>query len=263
MPTCMSLVPGIVAGRRPGLPSAPTSCASTPRWPLAFEYHAMRSARRVRGEVRVVAVLAERRLVVVVRRRGREAGVDPRARACRRTPAGRASPRTVAAVSLAYDCAPSGFTWPGWSAQLAPPSGESAVFVSFCGSLDSVVRKPPQNARRPPGSTTTAALVKPVQPLWIGVAAPILPARRDRRVEQVLGVRAGGVRPDEVEHSVARPRQPNLVGAGPSGAVTRFHGAALAAGAAQTTIMSAVAAVRLVNGRSARCGSRPGRGRRR
>ena len=84
---------------------------------------------------------------------------------------------TVAAVSLAYDCAPSGLTWPGWSAQLAPPSTESAVFVSLCGSLVSVVRKPPQKARRPPGSTTSAAFVKPVQPLWIGVVAPILPGR--------------------------------------------------------------------------------------
>ena len=38
------------------------------------------------------------------------------------------------------------------------------------------MRKPPQNARRPPGSTTSAVLVKPVQPDWIGEVAPILPA---------------------------------------------------------------------------------------
>ena len=37
------------------------------------------------------------------------------------------------------------------------------------------MRKPPQNARRPPGSTTSAGFVKPVQPLWIGVVAPIAP----------------------------------------------------------------------------------------
>ena len=49
------------------------------------------------------------------------------------------------------------------------------MFVSRCGSLESVVRKPPQKARRPPGSTTTAAFVKPVHPLWTGLVAPILP----------------------------------------------------------------------------------------
>jgi hypothetical protein len=50
------------------------------------------------------------------------------------------------------------------------------VFVSRWGSLVSVVRKPPQNARRPPGSVTSAVLVKPVHPLWIGVVAPTRPA---------------------------------------------------------------------------------------
>jgi hypothetical protein len=83
---------------------------------------------------------------------------------------------TVAAVLLAYDCAPPGTTEPGWSAKLAPPSGESAVLVSRWGSAESVLRKPPQKTRSPPGSTTSAALVKPVQPLWIGLVAPIRPA---------------------------------------------------------------------------------------
>ena len=87
------------------------------------------------------------------------------------------STRTVAACELAYDCAPPGLTCPGWSAHEAPPSDESAVFVSRWGSLESVVRKPPQNARKPPGSTTSAVFVKPVQPVWIGFVAPILPAR--------------------------------------------------------------------------------------
>ena len=40
------------------------------------------------------------------------------------------SARTVAACELEYDWAPSGLTCPGWSAHDAPPSEESAVFVS-------------------------------------------------------------------------------------------------------------------------------------
>src|SRR5215208_6522391 len=120
---------------------------------------------------------------------------------------------TVAAVLLPYDWAPSGTTWPGWSAQVAPPSGDSAVFVSRCGSLESVLRKPPQNARRPPGSTASAALVIPVQPLWIGLVAPTPPGARDDGVVEVLRVRAGGVRPHQVEHPVTGAREPDLVGA--------------------------------------------------
>ncbi len=37
----MSLVLGIVAAEPTGEPSAATSCASTPRCPFAFEYHAI------------------------------------------------------------------------------------------------------------------------------------------------------------------------------------------------------------------------------
>ncbi len=260
----MSLVPGIVAALPTGLPSAPTSCASTPRWPLALEYQAMtRPAGRVRGQVRVVAVLPDRRLVVVVRRRRREARVDPRAERAGEGLQRRAVPRTVAAVLLAYDWAPSGTTWPGWSAQLAPPSGDSAVFVSRCGSLESVVRKPPQKARRPPGSTTSAAFVKPVQPLWIGLVAPTLP-RRQIAVWRRSSV-FGPVGCDQARWSTPSPvrASPTWSVLAPSGVVIRFHGAALADGAAQAASSTTAAAARSVSARSAQSDTRPGRGRRR
>ena len=174
------------------------------------------------------------------------------------------SPRTVAAALLAYDCAPSGLTWPGWSAQVTPPSVDSAVFVSFWGSLVSVVRKPPQKTRRPPGSTTTAAFVKPVQPLWIGVVAPIFPAG-----EMAVWSRSsvfGPVGCDQTTCSTpsAVRASPTWSVLAPSGVVTRFHGAALADEAAQAAISEADGRrASLIIGRSARCGSRPGRGRRR
>jgi len=52
MPTFIALVPGIVSGPAPGLPSALTSRAMTPRWPVALEYHAM-TVRSVASEARL------------------------------------------------------------------------------------------------------------------------------------------------------------------------------------------------------------------
>jgi hypothetical protein len=159
------------------------------------------------------------------------------------------SGRTVAAVLLAYDCAPPGTTEPGWSAQLTPPSGESAVFVSRWGSAESVVRKPPQKARSPAGSTTSAALVKPVQPTWIGFVAPILPLR-----VMTVWLRSsvfGPVGCDQARWSTPSPvrASPTWSVLAPSGVVTRFQAAALAEGAAQAAVKTTMAATRIVIGR--------------
>ena len=150
------------------------------------------------------------------------------------------SRRTVATIGLAYDWPPPGLTGPGWSAQLAPPSGDSAVLISRCGSLESVVRKPPQNARRPPGSTTSAGFVKPVQPLCTGVVAPIRPSR-----EIAVCSRSSVFGPVGWCH--ARCSTPSPVRArptwsmpDPSSVVTRFHGAADAVGAAASAASMAV-----------------------
>src|ERR1700742_3444960 len=149
------------------------------------------------------------------------------AKACRVVPHG----RTVAACELAYDWAPPGLTCPGCSAQDAPPSEESAVFDSRCGSLESVLRNPPQNARRPPESTTSAVFVKPVQPLWIGLVAPTFPARviavwlRSSVFGPVGWCQATWSMPSAVRAS------PTWSVLDPSGVVTRFHGAAPAGAA--------------------------------
>ena len=204
IPIVIAPVPGIVTRAPTGSPAAPTCCACTPSCDASLEYHAiMVRPRGVRDQVRVVAVLLARH-VVVVGRRGREAGVDPRAerpgpglqRACRpRARSRRSGSRRTGRRSGS----------PGRAA--APSSSrrraDSAVLISRCGSLVSVVRKPPQNTRRPPGSTTSAGFVNPVQPLWIGFVAPIRPLPRDDGVQQVLRVRPGRVVPGEVQ----RPRR--------------------------------------------------------
>ena len=66
---------------------------------------------------------------------------------------------------------------PGVSAQLAPPSVDSAVLRSWLGSLVSFDRIAPQTTRMPPGTAVSAGSMCPVQPLWIGDVAPIFPLR--------------------------------------------------------------------------------------
>ena len=101
------------------------------------------------------------------------------------------------------------------------------------------MRNPPQNARRPPGATTSAVFVKPVQPVWIGLLAPILPARvitvwlRSSVFGPVGWCHATWSTPSPVRAS------PTWSVLEPSGVVSRFQGAALAGAVPQAAIRTA------------------------
>ena len=108
---------------------------------------------------------------------------------------------------------------------------------SVCVSVGSVVRMPPQNARRPPGTATSAGSVMVAQPDWIGVVAPTLPS---------LPMTVCDRSPSLCQ---ATCRTPSAVRSGatwsmllPLGAVTIFQPAAWAEGA--TTMASAAASAR-------------------
>ena len=155
MPICMPLVPGIVRRGADGTAvrvdvlRQHTEVAARVRVPGHDG-----PATRVRGEVRVIAVLPERRLVVVVGSSRREARVDPRAERAgeglQRRAVGADGRRQVAPVRLRADRdrpsragAPSSRRRPARGRCSSPGGGRSSPCV----------RKPPQKARSPPGST--------------------------------------------------------------------------------------------------------------
>jgi hypothetical protein len=113
MPTFIAPVPGIVNGPGPGLPSAFTSCASTPSRPVAFEYHAMtvRFAPSVArfGSLPYCCPGVKLWFGVAGERPAWTHVPSVPAKACIVDP----SPRTVAACELAYDWAPPGLIGPG------------------------------------------------------------------------------------------------------------------------------------------------------
>ena len=216
MPTCMSLVFGIVAAPPTGAPSAPTSWTCTPRCPVALEYQA-RTVRfaRVGREVGVVAVGAERRLVVVVRRDGREAGVHPRAERPRERLQGRAvgahGGGGVARVGLRaerHDRA--GLQRPA----RAPVRRERGVGLVLRVAR---VRRAEAAPERPQaaGIDDERGVREAGPPALHRRRGADLARRRDRGVEEVFRVRPGGVMPGDVEDAVGGARQADLVGARP------------------------------------------------
>ena len=216
MPTCMSLVSGIVAAAPTGEPSAATSWTCTPRCPAALEYQARTVRLLVVGcEVGVVAIGAERSLEVVVGCGGREAGVHPRAERPGEALEGRAvgahGRGGVARVRLRAERDDgAGLERPA----CAPVRRERGV-----GLVLRVVAV--RRAEAAPERPQAAGLddergVREAGPpaLHRGRGAD-LARRRDHGVEEVGGVRPGGVVPGDVEDAVRGARQADLVGARP------------------------------------------------
>ena len=91
--------------------------------------------------------------------------------------------------------------------------------------------------------------MNPVQPLWMGFVAPTLPLRAITVWSRSSVF--GPVGCDQARWSTPSPvrASPTWSVLAPSGVVTRFHGAALAEGAAQATIRTAIATARALTGR--------------
>ena len=254
MPTCMLLVFGIVAAPPTGAPSGAH----------VLDLHAEVAGRvgvpgqdgpvaRVGREVGVVAVGAERRLVVVVRRGGREAGVHPRAERPRerlqRRAVGAHGGGGVARVGLRaerHDRA--GLQRPA----RAPVRRERGV-----GLVLRVVRV--RGAEAAPERPQAAGIddergIREAGPPALHRASsrrPCPPPRSRCGGGPRCSARWGDARRRGGRRPRCAPGRPGRVLA-PSGVVTRFQGAACAAGAAEAAAMiTARATTRAFMGASA------------
>ena len=222
MPTCMLLVFGIVAAPPTGAPSARH----------VLDLHAEVPGRagvpgqdgpvgRVGREVGVVAIGAERRLVVVVRRGGREAGVHPRAERPGERLQGRAVTAHggggVARVGLRAERDDrAGLQRPA----RAPVRRERGVGLVLRVAR---VRRAEAAPERPQaaGIDDERGIREAGPPALHRGRGADLARRRDHGVEEVLGVRPGGVMPGDVEDAVRGARQADLVACSPHPAWSR------------------------------------------
>ena len=169
----------------------------------------------VGGEVRVVAVAADRRLVVVVGRRGRQAGVHPRAE--------RPVPGLVdrAAAHRRGDRAGVGLR--AVRVDLARLQDPARAAVGRERGVDLLLRigrlrraiAAPEDADPARGVVDHGGVGEAGPPALDRRRRADRPARRDRRVQQVLGVRPGPVVPGEVQDPVGGPGEADLVDARP------------------------------------------------